>query len=79
MDFDPLMIVLKLLAVVGLVLLNAFFVASEFAIVKIRDSQLAPLIQTGHRRAKLARNILANLDRYLSAAQLGIKIGRAHV
>lgn len=67
-----LVILLKLLAVAGLVLLNGFFVAAEFGLVKIRDTQLDPLVKQGHRRARVARRILGNLDQSLSAAQLGI-------
>jgi CBS domain containing-hemolysin-like protein len=67
-------LIFKIAAVLLLVLLNGFFVAAEFAIVKIRDTQLDPLIQKGHRRARVARHVLGNLDRYLSAAQLGITL-----
>jgi CBS domain containing-hemolysin-like protein len=56
------------------VTLNGFFVAAEFALVKIRDTQLAPKIQQGHRRAKVAQLILQRLDSFLSAAQLGITL-----
>lgn len=70
---DPvLLIVLKVLAVAGLVLLNGFFVASEFALVKIRDTQLAALAAKGHRGARVARHILAHLNAYLGATQLGV-------
>src|SRR5512136_614240 len=72
MGADPFMLLLKILAVVVLVLLNGFFVLAEFAIVKVRDTQLDTLIARGHRRARTARRLLAHLDRYLSAAQLGI-------
>ncbi|MBI4657413.1 MAG: HlyC/CorC family transporter [Verrucomicrobia bacterium] len=65
---------LKLLAVVALVLLNGFFVAAEFAIVKIRDTQLNTLVSQGHRRAKIARRVIRNLDSSLSACQLGITL-----
>src|SRR5215471_14866360 len=65
-------LVLKILLVLGLVLLNGFFVAAEFAIVRIRDTQLQPLATKGHRRAKMARQVVANLNSYLSATQLGI-------
>lgn len=61
-------------ATVLIILINGFFVAAEFALVKIRDTQLQPLVAKGHRRAKLARNILGNLDSYLSACQLGITL-----
>src|SRR3954465_1867624 len=67
-------IALKILAVLVLVLLNGFFVASEFAIVKIRDTQLQPLAIKGDRRARIAQKVVAHLDRYLSAAQLGITL-----
>lgn len=68
------LIALKLLLVLFLVLLNGFFVAAEFAIVKIRDTQLVGLVAAGHRRAKMARGLLANLDASLSATQLGITL-----
>ncbi len=71
MHFDP-SILLKLFAVVFLVLLNGFFVAAEFALVKIRDTQLDALVNRGHRAAKLVRHILAHLNAYLSTTQLGI-------
>lgn len=67
-------IALKLLAVAVLVLLNGFFVAAEFALVKIRDTQLDPLIRKGHRGARVARKIVSNLDASLSACQLGITL-----
>ena len=75
MDAGEIMVVLGLcLAVAFLVLLNGFFVAAEFALVKVRDTQLQPMASKGHRRAKMARHLLANLDAYLSACQLGITI-----
>ncbi len=57
-----------------LVLLNAFFVAAEFAIVKVRVSQIDIKAKEGHRMASLSKHIIANLDSYLSATQLGITI-----
>jgi len=63
---------LKILLLLGLVVINGFFVAAEFALVKIRDTQLDPLVSKGHRRAKVARHIIANLNSFLSATQLGI-------
>jgi len=57
-----------------LVMANAFFVAAEFAIVKVRSSQLLERIKKGHRRAVLAKHISDNLDAYLSATQLGITL-----
>jgi len=74
MDGDPSTILLKILAVVVLVALNGFFVAAEFALVKLRDTQLDAFVAQGQWRAKIARRVLGNLDRSLSAAQLGITL-----
>jgi CBS domain containing-hemolysin-like protein len=63
-----------LFVVVFLVFLNGFFVAAEFAIVKIRDTQLEPFILKQSRRAKVARSLIHNLDPALSACQLGITL-----
>lgn len=60
--------------VIFLVLLNGFFVAAEFAIVKIRDTQLVTLIHQGNNRAKVGLKLIHNLDAALSATQLGITL-----
>jgi CBS domain containing-hemolysin-like protein len=57
-----------------LVLLNGFFVASEFAFVKVRGSQLEALEEEGETRAAFARHVISHLDAYLSATQLGITL-----
>jgi len=57
-----------------LVFLNGFFVAAEFAIVKVRASQIDIKAKEGHPMASLSKHIIANLDAYLSATQLGITI-----
>src|SRR5262245_16769434 len=62
----------KLLAIAVLVLLNSFFVAAEFALVKIRTSHLNTMAAGGSRRAGLLRAIKDNLNAYLSACQVGI-------
>lgn len=67
-------IALLILAVGVLVFLNGFFVAAEFALVKLRDTQLEPLVAKGQKRAKMARHLLHHLDAYLSACQLGITL-----
>ena len=75
MDWSELITIgLLVMAVAFLVFLNGFFVAAEFALVKVRDTQLQPLVSQGQRRAKMARHLLANLDAYLSACQLGITL-----
>lgn len=57
-----------------LVLLNGFFVAAEFAMVRVRGSQVEIKAKSGSPVAKVARGILHNLDGYLAATQLGITI-----
>src|SRR5438309_7214326 len=67
-------IAFKLLALLGLVLVNGFFVAAEFALVRVRNTQLEPLISKGHRRAALARWLIEHLDATIGATQLGITL-----
>jgi CBS domain containing-hemolysin-like protein len=67
-----LLTVAKIAGVLGLVFLNGFFVAAEFAIVKVRSTQIEPLARSGSRRARIAQNVIGHLDSYLSASQLGI-------
>ena len=57
-----------------LVLLNGFFVLSEFSIVKVRKSKLEELVKENRTNAKKALEISSNLDTYLSACQLGITL-----
>jgi CBS domain containing-hemolysin-like protein len=56
------------------VLANGFFVAAEFAIVKVRPTQLAELSAKNSSRARMARRLTKHLDAYLSATQLGITL-----
>ena len=74
MNSETLNTLLEVLAVIVLVLLNGFFVAAEFSLVKIRDTQLSGLVARGHRGAKRARHILRHLNSYLSATQLGVTV-----
>src|SRR6202008_4079796 len=71
---SPALLLGKLAVIAALVILNAFFVACEFAIVKVRSSQLDELADQGDLRAVLAKHIRAHLDAYLSATQLGITL-----
>jgi CBS domain containing-hemolysin-like protein len=56
------------------VLANGFFVAAEFAIVKVRPTQLAELSAEGSKRARMTKRVLKRLDAYLAAAQVGITL-----
>ena len=71
---DPAGIALRITAVLALVLLNGFFVAAEFAIVKVRGTQLETRLQAGDGRARRAKHVTDHLDAYLSATQLGITL-----
>ena len=73
-DSETTLLILKIISVIVLVFLNGFFVAAEFGLVKLRDSQLRSLEKKGSRKAKYARKALANLDASLSACQLGITL-----
>jgi CBS domain containing-hemolysin-like protein len=64
----------KLLVIAVLVFLNAFFVAAEFALVKVRLSQLEALSEEGNTKAAKAHLVVTDLDAYLSACQLGITL-----
>jgi CBS domain containing-hemolysin-like protein len=63
-----------LVAVVILVLANAFFVATEFSLVSARKTRLDEMIRAGNRKATLARRAIQSLARYISATQLGITL-----
>jgi CBS domain containing-hemolysin-like protein len=56
------------------VLANGFFVAAEFAIVKVRSTQITELADQGSVRAKMAKKLIRRMDAYLSATQLGITL-----
>src|SRR5688572_22718547 len=66
--------VIDLFITLILILVNGFFVAAEFALVKVRASQLDLRAQKGSNRAKMAKKLLEKLDAYLSASQLGITL-----
>jgi CBS domain containing-hemolysin-like protein len=70
----PGVLIGKLLVIAALVALNGFFVACEFAIVKVRASQLDALAEEGSARARFVKYIRSHLDAYLSATQLGVTL-----
>lgn len=65
---------LNLIMIAVLIVLTAFFVATEFAIVKVRTSRVDQLVQEGKKNALSVQKVTSNLDAYLSACQLGITI-----
>ena len=68
------MITFNLFLIALLIALTAFFVATEFAIVKVRPSRIDQLIAEGKKGATSAKKVITHLDEYLSACQLGITI-----
>ena len=66
--------ILKIIFALLLVMMNGFFVISEFAIVKIRRTRLEEMARHGSAKAKIALKVTSSLDSYLSATQLGITL-----
>ena len=64
----------RLGATLFFVLLNGFFVAAEFALVKVREARIEEYVRAGRRAAPAVQHILRHLDRYLSSCQLGITL-----
>lgn len=67
-------IVINLFLVLLLVIMTAFFVGAEFAVVKVRISRIDQLVAEGEKRAVAAKKLVTELDYYLSACQLGITV-----
>src|SRR5256712_7685536 len=65
---------LALVLTVVLVVANGFFVAAEYAFVRVRKTQLDEIGQQGSARARLASRVLDRLDKYISASQLGVTL-----
>lgn len=68
------MILVNLFIILFLLLANGFFVASEFALVSVRQTRISQLANEGNRTAKITVNALKELDKYIAATQLGITI-----
>ncbi|CAH0244220.1 hemolysin family protein [Peribacillus sp. Bi134] len=66
--------IINLVLIAILIALTAFFVATEFAIVKVRSTRVDQLIEVGTRNAISAKKVISNLDEYLSTCQLGITV-----
>ncbi|MDP1419004.1 hemolysin family protein [Peribacillus simplex] len=66
--------IINLVLIAILIALTAFFVATEFAIVKVRSTRVDQLIEEGTPNALSAKKVISNLDEYLSTCQLGITV-----
>ena len=62
----------EIIIIFAFIFLNSLFVAVEYAIIRVRNSELDPLVQSGNLKAKSAKNVKNHIDRYISASQLGI-------
>jgi CBS domain containing-hemolysin-like protein len=74
MSDGPVLTLLGLLSIVALILANAYFVATEFALVAVRRTQVELWVQAGRRGARSAAAAIANLDDAIAATQLGITL-----
>ncbi len=66
--------IVNLILIAVLIAMTGFFVATEFAVVKIRSTRIDQLVAEGNKNAIAAKRVLSNLDEYLSACQLGITV-----
>jgi CBS domain containing-hemolysin-like protein len=71
---EPIFSLFSVLAALVLIILNGFFVAAEFALVRVRESRIMQLEQEGSARARVVHGALRDLDTYLSVCQVGITI-----
>jgi len=67
-------ILVNLIVIILLLLMNGFFVASEFALVSVRQTKMIQLAKDGNQNAKVVCHEIEHLDRYIAAVQLGITI-----
>ncbi|MBN1634586.1 MAG: HlyC/CorC family transporter [Ignavibacteria bacterium] len=63
---------LEMILIFTFIFINGFFVSFEYALIKIRNSEIETLIQKGNHRALILKNLKDNIERYISATQLGI-------
>lgn len=68
------MIWINILTIAILIAFTAYFVASEFAIVRVRGTRIDQLVSEGNKKAQAAKKVISNLDGFLSATQVGITI-----
>jgi CBS domain containing-hemolysin-like protein len=69
---DPFVNLLQLAFIFALILINAFFVSAEFAIVNIRRTRIEELIATGNKTAPIIKHIVQDPARFIAATQLGV-------
>lgn len=63
--------IVKIIFVILLIALTAFFVASEYSVIRVRVSRINQLVTEGNKNARAVKHIISRLDEFLSACQLG--------
>ncbi|MBR5262457.1 MAG: HlyC/CorC family transporter [Clostridia bacterium] len=71
---DPAGIILKLVLLLILILVNAFFSMSEIAIISLNDNKIDKMAEEGHKKAKLVAKLTSNSSRFLSTIQIGVTL-----
>ncbi len=71
---DPAGIILKLVLLIILILVNAFFSMSEIAIISLNDNKIDKMAEEGHKKAKMVAKLTANSSRFLSTIQIGVTL-----
>lgn len=71
---DSVQVIFNLFVIIFLLLSNGFFVASEFAMVKVRKTRIEQLVNEGDTNATIAMEALSDLDKFIAAVQLGVTI-----
>ena len=74
LPLDAGTVAIQLVIVFALVLANAFFVASEFALVSVRRTRIDQLAAEGNASARVVQRVVHDLDRYIAATQVGITV-----
>ena len=68
------MVLLRGLLILGLILLNAFFAATEYALLSVRRTRIEQLVREGNSRARLVQALLADIGSLISGTQLGVTV-----
>ena len=73
-DPGPDSIIIKLLLLLGLILVNAFFAMSELAVISLNDNKIAKMAEEGHKKAKKTLKLTKDSSRFLSTIQIGVTL-----
>ena len=73
-NFDVTGLVFKILLLVVLILINAFFAMSEIAIISLNDAKIERMADEGHKKAKMVLKLTSNSTRFLSTIQIGVTL-----